>query len=97
MNIKIACPKCDWEPDGGDHWQCTCGHLWNTFDTGGKCPKCGKEWKHTQCPLPFESLGGCGAWSPHIDWYKNLSNEMKKEAESAFKTAPKKLINPVPK
>jgi hypothetical protein len=67
-NMRIRCPKCEWEPDGGAYWECDCGTAWNTFDTVGVCPGCGKKWHDTQCPGPFFP-GGCGAWSPHDDWY----------------------------
>jgi hypothetical protein len=33
--MYIACPKCDWRPDGGAYWVCTCRHVWDTF---GKRP-----------------------------------------------------------
>ena len=33
----IRCPLCDWSPRKEDRWSCDCGHLWNTFDTGGVC------------------------------------------------------------
>ena len=72
--IKILCPKCDWEPDGGSHWECTCSHIWNTFDTGGRCPRCGKVWEDTQCPT-------CHKMSPHLDWYKGLDDHIKKLIE----------------
>ncbi len=62
---KIRCPKCEWEPDGGAHWICNCGHVWNTFATQGQCPRCGKVHKHTCCPK-------CHKWSPHADWYVDL-------------------------
>ncbi len=39
-----------------------CGCLWNTFETCGVCPKCGKNWEDTACPR-------CHRWSPHVDWY----------------------------
>jgi len=39
-----------------------------------RCPKCKKQWKDTQC---LE----CKQWSPHIDWYKNLDDWLKKELE----------------
>jgi hypothetical protein len=81
MEIKILCPKCDWEPDGGPHWECTCGHHWNVFDTGGKCPSCSKIWIETQCP---SNIGGCNAWSPHIDWYRNLDDIIREMVEEAF-------------
>ena len=45
--IKIRCPHCSWEPDGGAHWACTCDHVWNTFDTAGVCPSCNKKWEDT--------------------------------------------------
>lgn len=62
--IKIRCPHCSWEPDGGAHWACTCDHVWNTFDTAGVCPACNKKWEDTQCPVP-----DCQKWSKHEDWY----------------------------
>ncbi|MDO1448141.1 hypothetical protein Q0590_17840 [Rhodocytophaga aerolata] len=62
---KIACPKCSWEPDGHAYWTCSCGISWNTFETYGKCPGCGKIWRDTQCPE-------CAKWSPHVDWYVDL-------------------------
>jgi hypothetical protein len=63
--MYIACPKCDWRPDGGPYWGCTCGHVWDTFATHGVCPACGKAWKVTKCIRYF----GCGQWSDHEDWY----------------------------
>jgi len=38
---RIRCPLCDWSPGKEDEWFCTCGHQWNTFDTGGVCPGSG--------------------------------------------------------
>ena len=84
MKIEIACPKCQWEPKGGAHWMCSCWHVWNTFETAGKCPKCSKRWADTQCPGPGDP-GGCGSWSKHIDWYQNLDEEMKKAIASSLK------------
>lgn len=82
-NIEIKCPKCEWKPDGGAYWHCECGNQWNTFATTGRCPKCKKMWKDTQCPGP-EAPGGCGKWSPHIDWYHNLGDKLKEELEKAM-------------
>ena len=65
MEFKILCPKCEWQPSDRDLWQCYCGHVWNTFHTYGKCPKCGHVHKNTQCRA-------CHEWSPHPDWYVNL-------------------------
>lgn len=42
MEIKIKCPKCSWKPTSENLWQCTCNHIWNTFDTCAQCPKCKK-------------------------------------------------------
>ena len=63
--MKIACPKCSWEPTAASRWTCRCGHSWNTFDTGGRCPTCNKTWKKTQCLA-------CAGWSLHVDWYHDL-------------------------
>jgi hypothetical protein len=58
----IRCPLCRWAPREGDLWMCSCGYAWNTFDTGGVCPACLRQWTETQCPV-------CGGWSAHSDWY----------------------------
>jgi hypothetical protein len=58
----IRCPKCGWRPGPHDRWACKCGHIWNTFDTGGVCPACMYQWTETACLR-------CGEWSPHSDWY----------------------------
>jgi hypothetical protein len=63
--MKIACPKCDWEPTASARWWCTCGHCWNTFETGGACPACRHLWRKTQCLA-------CHRMSPHVDWYRDL-------------------------
>lgn len=68
--IKIYCPKCQWEPEESSRWECTCRCVWNTFDTGGVCPDCGKAWEATQCL----SLA-CLRRSPHRDWYHEFSTE----------------------
>lgn len=60
---RIRCPLCDWEPPPDELWACSCGHHWHTFDTGGVCPACIKQWETTQCLQ-------CGAWSAHSDWYE---------------------------
>lgn len=66
---KIACPRCAWEPRAYHTWICSCFHTWNTFDTGGRCPNCRKQWEHTHCP-------SCQEWSPHLDWYWDLDDEL---------------------
>ncbi len=75
--VKIACPKCNWEPTPTDQWSCTCGHSWHTFDTAGRCPSCAKQWEETCCHPP--EAGGCGLWSQHLDWYRNLDGWLLEE------------------
>lgn len=60
---RIRCPLCQWKPTRDSRWSCRCGHVWNTFDTGGQCPQCGHAWKYTACLR-------CHAWSRHEDWYE---------------------------
>ena len=60
---RIRCPLCAWSPREKDLWSCSCGHQWNTFDTGGVCPVCLHQWTSTQCYA-------CHRWSPHSDWYE---------------------------
>jgi hypothetical protein len=60
---RIRCPLCGWTPRKRDLWSCTCGHSWNTFDTGGVCPGCLHQWTETQCL-------SCQRWSPHSAWYE---------------------------
>jgi hypothetical protein len=66
---RIRCPKCEWEPSSSDRWYCDleCDHSWNTFETRGRCPKCGKQWTETACLR-------CHVWSPHDDWYETSPN-----------------------
>ncbi len=63
--MKIYCPKCRWEPTPEARWLCTCGHAWNTFETLGRCSRCGKVWRRTECMA-------CHEWSLHHDWYHDL-------------------------
>ena len=60
--LRIRCPRCSWQPGKKDHWSCLCDYVWNTFDTGGVCPACGKVWEQTQCLR-------CHQWSRHDTWY----------------------------
>jgi hypothetical protein len=88
---KIACPKCEWEPLSSDRWQCTCGHVWNTFDTVGRCPACHMQWEETQC---LNGSGGCAKWSPHLDWYRGLDDLLRRELERIFRRETVKVTVP---
>jgi len=70
---RIRCPLCFWQPLGSSRWCCSCigtpeppfdscGTVWNTFETRGRCPGCGHQWQWTTCLR-------CAAASPHEDWY----------------------------
>lgn len=61
---RIRCPKCGWEPERESLWMCSCLHTWNTFDTAGRCPACGRRWMDTCCLR-------CHQWSPHREWYED--------------------------
>lgn len=88
----IQCSICEWNPDGGKHWGCSCGHLWNTFKTKGKCPKCKTQWEDTRCP-------GCGKSTPHKEWYKTkeeieqLEKSGNQELRAKKKSLESKLIS----
>ncbi|HEY2347326.1 MAG TPA: hypothetical protein VGH80_15860 [Xanthomonadaceae bacterium] len=64
---RIYCPKCKWRPSHASRWICSqrmggCGHVWNTFLTGGLCPSCGCVWEITACL-------SCRQFSLHKEWY----------------------------
>ena len=64
---QIWCPKCRWRPQMHHRWRCSermggCGHVWNTFLTGGLCPQCGCVWEITACLA-------CTQYSLHKEWY----------------------------
>lgn len=71
--LRIRCPRCAWQPRQHDRWSCLCDHVWNTFDTGGVCPACGKVWERTQCLR-------CHEFSRHDAWYV-WADEDNKEGE----------------
>lgn len=80
------CPSCGWQPDGGKHWQCLCGHEWDVFSTAGRCPACFRQWEKTQC-VPH--AGGCDHSSPHLKWYKNLDQWLEDELANIPVYSPK--------
>ena len=70
----IRCPLCGWRPVASSRWMCSCivtpepyfescGYVWNTFETRGRCPGCGHQWHWTTCQR-------CSEPSPHEDWYE---------------------------
>ena len=70
---RVRCPLCRWQPSALDLWHCSdaghpeyyfggCGAMWNTFETGGRCPGCRHLWRWTMCL-------SCAGWSPHEEWY----------------------------
>jgi hypothetical protein len=71
----IRCPHCSWRPSPSNTWSCSwlgtpepyfesCGAVWNTFATRGRCPGCAHQWTWTSCL-------NCGQWSLHDDWYED--------------------------
>lgn len=64
--LIIACPHCEWQPDGKPYWICDkCPTTWDTFSTYGECPSCKYVHRETQCIQ-------CDRISKHSKWYKNL-------------------------
>ncbi|MCA9607802.1 MAG: hypothetical protein KC619_19470 [Myxococcales bacterium] len=59
---RIRCPRCRWVPRRGDAWMCYCGCEFHTFETAGRCPDCGFQYRETMCLA-------CERWSPHLAWY----------------------------
>lgn len=77
--MKIYCPICRWQPTADARWICQpgCDHCWNTFDTHGRCPQCGKVWRNTRCLV-------CLEWSKHEHWYHDLEPAVLEEFEASM-------------
>lgn len=75
---EIYCPQCRWRPKAEDRWFCVprCNASWNTFWTGGVCPKCQYRWLKTQCL-------GCGEVSLHKDWYHYPDGDSETDREQS--------------
>jgi hypothetical protein len=58
----VHCPACGWSPDASARWACSCGFMWNTFDTRGVCPACEKQHLDTAC-------FACRERTSHERWY----------------------------
>ena len=84
-HIEIFCPKCRWEPKTYSRWLCApelggCGHVWNTFDTHGICPKCNWHWIITACLW-------CKQFSPHEEWYHEPGRDSGERTEELDRLA----------
>ncbi len=79
--IRIFCPKCRWVPRPHDSWMCGCSCTWNTFETAGVCPDCGKAHAKTQCLA-------CWRWSAHGDWYHEFGGGERKVEEEVVELEP---------
>ncbi|HEV3259701.1 MAG TPA: hypothetical protein VG013_22730 [Gemmataceae bacterium] len=56
------CPHCGWVPFALNAWKCKgCGLVWDSFATGGVCPRCGHRHEETACPR-------CRRISPDRQW-----------------------------
>ena len=51
MFLDIGCFSCNWEDKGKYEWMCTCGCVWNVFETDCICPLCNRKWTYIQCPV----------------------------------------------
>ena len=59
---QLRCPACGQAAPVGNFWRCTCGQPFDTFATGGVCPRCGTQHHITSCP-------DCRQPSPLAAWY----------------------------
>ncbi|HEV8605655.1 MAG TPA: M50 family metallopeptidase [Tepidisphaeraceae bacterium] len=59
---QVRCPTCGQAAPIGTYWRCTCGEPFDTFATGGICPRCGQQHFVTSCP-------DCKQPSPLAAWY----------------------------
>ncbi len=58
----FACPACKTAPPLGEFWKCgKCGQTFDTFVTGGACPRCATRFAATKCL-------DCGAEHPMSEW-----------------------------
>jgi Zn-dependent protease len=58
----FSCPVCKMSPPMGDYWRCSqCGQLFDTFQTGAVCPRCGSRFDQTRCL-------DCGNVRPMHEW-----------------------------
>jgi Zn-dependent protease len=50
-----SCPFCHQHPPQSPLWSCPCGSRFDTFQTGGNCPACGRAFQTTMCPFCQQS------------------------------------------
>jgi hypothetical protein len=57
-----VCPECKTPPPAGELWKCSqCGQVFDTFQTGAACPRCGMQYPVTKCL-------DCGRAHPMHEW-----------------------------
>jgi Zn-dependent protease len=64
---QLRCPACTQAAPIGPFWRCTCGEPFDTFATGGLCPRCRTQHYVTVCP-------DCQQPSPLAAWYGQVGN-----------------------
>ena len=58
----FSCPSCKAAPPVGEFWRCAqCKQIFDTFQNGGVCPRCGARFDVTRCL-------DCGAAHPMSEW-----------------------------
>jgi hypothetical protein len=78
---QIRCPRCAWRPKSWSRWRCacegtpepsfdSCGNVWNTFATRGRCPGCQHQWRWTSCHECHEA-------SLHEEWYDRTDEDQR--------------------
>jgi hypothetical protein len=46
----LRCPNCGWVPFAISAWKCKeCRYVWDSFATGGACPRCHHQHQETAC------------------------------------------------
>ncbi|HEV8378464.1 MAG TPA: site-2 protease family protein [Tepidisphaeraceae bacterium] len=64
---QVRCPSCGQAAPIGAYSRCTCGEPFDTFVTGGICPRCGTQHYVTVCP-------DCKQPSPLAAWYGQMGS-----------------------
>jgi Zn-dependent protease len=68
--LGFACPSCRSAPPLGEIWQCShCAQRFDTFSTGGVCPRCGARFETTTCLF-------CRERSPMNQWVAGASTPL---------------------